>query len=201
MISEPSVFIRLSFKSLRIAAFFPLLQQGFNIPILRSCSIKAFLCETCALSATHVLPRIQTIFLNGMPVDNLETTVARDGDTLALSAAMPGLVGATMRSGGVLACFRGTITQQDSTAEISPAGKICVKLFNLLIKELGPLFLGRGILVSAENIKNALALLTEEDWQACTCATLNQRDIDRAQLPALTFPGGKEMIHLQVDFQ
>jgi hypothetical protein len=184
-----------------MAAFFPLLQQGFNIPLPKSCSIKAFLCETCGLSATTELTHIQTIFLNGMPVDNLETAVAKDGDTLALSAAMPGLVGATMRTGGVLACFRDSITHQGNTAEIPLSGKISVKLFNLLIKDLGPIFLGRGVLVSAENIKNMLALLSVEDLQACTGATLNGRVMDPAKLPTLNLPDGKEMIHLRVGFQ
>lgn len=136
-----------------------------------------------------------------MPVDNLETAVAGDGDTLALSAAMPGLVGATMRSGGVLACFRNTITHQGNTAEMSPAGTLSIKLFNLLIKELGPLFLRHGMLVSADDIKNTLSLLTAEDLQACTGATLNQRVMDPTGLSALPLPDGNEMIHLQVDFQ
>jgi hypothetical protein len=201
LVPEISAFLRLSFKTLRIVPFFPLLQQGFHLPLPKSCSIKEFLCDICGLSAAHVLTRIQTIFLNGMPVDNVETAVVKDGDTLALSAAMPGLVGATMRSGGVLACFRGAIPHQSNTAEISPAGIISIKLFNLLIKELGPLFLCKGVLVSAENVNDTFALLTVEDRQACSGATLNQRVIDPAKFSALTLPGGKEMIHLQVDFQ
>lgn len=201
MVPKISTFLRLNFQTLRIAAFFPLLQQGFHLPLPGSCSIKAFLCDICGLNAADVLPRIQTIFLNGMPVDNLETAVAKDGDTLALSAAMPGLVGATMRSGGVLACFRNTITHQGNTTEMSPAGTLSVKLFNLLIKDLGPLFLRRGILVSPENIKSTLELLTAEDRQACAGASLNQRVIDPAQLAAIALPGENELIHLQVDFQ
>ncbi|MFH0730949.1 MAG: hypothetical protein V2B19_31975 [Pseudomonadota bacterium] len=201
MVPEISAFLRLNFKTLRIAAFFPLLQQGFHIPIPGSCSIRELLCDICGLSAEQVTTRIQTIFLNGMPVDNLETAVVGDGDTLALSAAMPGLVGATMRSGGVLACFRNTISHQGHTAEIPTAGILSIKLFNLLIKEFGPLFLCQGVLVSAETIKNMLALLTVEDLQACTGATLDQRVMDPARLSALNLPGGEEMVHLRVDFQ
>jgi len=171
------------------------------MPLQRSCSIKVFLCDICGLSASQVLTRIQTIFLNGMPVDNLETAVVRDGDTLALSAAMPGLVGATMRSGGVLACFRGTITHQGNATNASPGGILSIKLFNLLIKELGPMFLGQGVLVSGENIKTMLALLSIDDLQTCTGATLNQRVVDPAKLPEWHLSDGKELIHLQVCFK
>lgn len=136
-----------------------------------------------------------------MPIDNLEATIAKNGDTLALSAAMPGLVGATMRSGGILACFRDTISHQGDTTGASSAGILTVKLFNLLIKEVGPLLLRRGILVPAENIRNMFSLWTTEDWQACLGATLNQRVIGPAELPGLNMPDGDEMIHLQVDFR
>jgi hypothetical protein len=200
LIPEISAFLRLSFKTFQIGAFTPLLQQGFQLLLPKSCNIKAFLCDICGLSANQILTRIQTIFLNGMPVDNLETAIVKDGDTLALSAAMPGLVGATMRSGGVLACLRGTITHQCNTTEVSPGGILSIKLFNLLIKELGPSFLSTGVLVSAENIKDMFSLLSVADWQACTGAILNQQVIDPKALPMLQLPGGKEFIHLRVDF-
>lgn len=200
MVPEISTFLRFSFKTLPIGAFTPLLQQGFQLPLPRCCNIKVFLCDICGLGAHQLLTRVQTIFLNGMPVDNLETAVVKDGDTLALSAAMPGLVGATMRSGGVLACFRDTITHQGNDPKLTAGGKISIKLFNLLIRELGPSFLGQGVLVSAESINNTLALLSVTDWQACAGATLNQRVIEPDKLSTFYLPDGKEMIHLQVDF-
>ena len=202
MHTDISTSLQLSFKSHRIPAFTPLLQKGFHIPIRMNRSIKAVLCDICDFRAAQLLPRIQTIFLNGMPVDNLDTAIVKDGDTLAISAAMPGLVGATMRSGSVLAGFRSTITHQDrNITNKASGGRLFVKLFNLLIKELGPLFLIQGVLVSAEDIRTLLTSFSDKDWAACTKATLNQQPIDLLSLNALHWRNETEKIHLRVDFE
>jgi len=98
--------------------------------------------------------RIRTAFLNGKPVDDFSTAIIESGATLALSAAMPGLVGATFRKGGYLAVFRGTITHQrgDTIAE-DREGVVSIKLFNLLTKEIGLTFLKRGIMVDSDTAK------------------------------------------------
>jgi hypothetical protein len=54
-----------------------------------------------------------------------------------------------MRRGGVLASFRSGITYCPTTeAQHSGNGRITLKLFNLLIDELGPGFLARGVWIS-----------------------------------------------------
>jgi len=44
------------------------------------------------LDEDYVTQRISTIFLDGKPVDDIDTLLVRDGAVLSLSAAMPGLV-------------------------------------------------------------------------------------------------------------
>ena len=97
--------LSLHFHKDLIAAFFPLLQQGFYIEFSDG-NIQHLLCRICEMSPDDLRCLIQTLFLNGKPVDNMAKVYVRDGDCLALSAAMPGLVGATMRSGGPLASFQ-----------------------------------------------------------------------------------------------
>ena len=82
-----------------------------------------------------------------------------DGATLALSAAMPGLVGATFRKAGCLAAFRGSITyrKEDDGAATCHEGTITLKLFNLLVAEMGPLFLKRGIWINGGELKDFLS--------------------------------------------
>lgn len=128
--------------------FGPLFQQGVGISIQTGASLEDLLCCQWQIDRGYVMRRVSTLFLNSQPVDDLSATVVHDGATLALSGAMPGLIGATMRRGGVLASFRSDITCCESTiGNGSGSGRITLKLFNLLIEELGPLFLARGIWV------------------------------------------------------
>ena len=138
------------FRSDHISLFLPLLQRGFQVSAKVGCDIQSLLCDQFKLMPEYLSDRISTVFLDGKPVDDVATAVVKDGATLALSAAMPGLVGATFRKSGCLAAFRGSITHR--AEEDAPAacydGHITLKLFNLLISELGPQFLKYGIWIT-----------------------------------------------------
>jgi hypothetical protein len=136
----------------RLSVFFPLLQHGITVPAVVGGSLASLLCDQFLIPADYVAERVTTIFLNNSPVDDLEHTIIQDGSRVTLSAAMPGLVGATMRRGGYYAALRSGISHgaDDGTATAS-FGTVRLKLFNLLLAELGPLILKRGlILTSAE---------------------------------------------------
>lgn len=193
--------LRLKFNTMRILPFFPLLQTGIHIPIEQSASVQTIFSDVCDLTDAVIENRIQTLFLNGNPVDDFKTAMVREGDTLALSAAMPGLVGATMRSGGKLACFRSNISHRDKPREASEhTGTISLKLFNLLLRELGPGFLSRGVLIPAGNLDSFLNDFKSEDWQVCDSATLNGKTVDPEQLSQMDWPEDMKMIELQVFF-
>jgi hypothetical protein len=136
-----------------LSPFSPLLQQGFWVKIQIGTSIKQLLCDQFAVDADYLMQRISTILLDGKPVDDVETALLKDGSTLALAAAMPGLVGATMRRGGYYAAFRNTITHQEdgSTVDRQAQGMVKIKLFSQIIPELGPLFLGAGVGLKKED--------------------------------------------------
>ena len=131
-----------------LLAFRTLFQQGVGVSIQTGTSLEDLLCCQWQISRDYVMNRISTLFLDSKPVDDLPAAVVHDGATLALSGAMPGLIGATMRRGGVLAAFRNGITYcETSEGDAGGRGRITLKLFNLLIDELGPQFLARGIWV------------------------------------------------------
>ncbi len=79
----------------------------------------------------------------------------QEGSTLALAAAMPGLVGATFRTGGVLSSFRSGITYkgEETPVDSHEKGSVKIKLFNLVTGELGPLFLKQGVWLKKEDIE------------------------------------------------
>lgn len=130
-----------------LSSFSYLLQNGFWIKTQIGTSIQQLLCSQFTVDADYLMQRISTILLNGKPVDNVETALLKDGSTLALAAAMPGLVGATMRRGGYYAAFRNSIThkEESTTVDRQAEGMVKIKLFSQIIPELGPLFLGAGL--------------------------------------------------------
>jgi hypothetical protein len=140
--------------ALGVVAFSSILQAGFRVNVQTGVSIEDLLSGQFDVNSEYVKDRIRTAFLNGKPVDDFSTTIMENGDTLALSAAMPGLVGATFRKGGYLAAFRGTITHQrtDKIIEDS-AGVVTIKLFNLLPREIGLTFLKRGLMVDSDTAR------------------------------------------------
>ena len=147
----------LTLKADRLNDFFPLLQQGVTVPAVVGCSLRSLLCDQFAIPADYVTGRITTIFLDNRPVDDLAGSMIHEGSRVTLSAAMPGLVGAVMRRSGFYAALRQGITHHEESGGAVAAGRgtVRVKLFNLLLPELGPLILARGILV-AETERAAL---------------------------------------------
>ena len=140
------------------SVLFPLFQEGFQVAAKVGCDIQTLLCDQFGLMPDYLANRITTIFLNGKPLDDVSSAVIPDGATLALSAAMPGLVGATFRKAGHLAAFRGSITykKKDDAPTTCHDGFVTLKLFNLLISEMGPQFLERGIWVKGRVLRDFL---------------------------------------------
>ena len=133
--------------------FNPLLEKGVVVAARTGGSLREFLCSQLGLTDRYLDERIQTLFLNARPVDDVDTAIVRDGSTLALSAAMPGLLGATMRKGGRYAAFRKSISQADDACGTGQAsGHVTVKLFNLVAREIGGHLLSMGVTVAGSDL-------------------------------------------------
>lgn len=156
-----SIEVQLAPELLRI--FFPLFEEGVEVEVVAGCSIRELLVEQFGVAAEYIASRITTVFVNHRAVDNMESARIDDGAVLALSGAMPGLVGATMRSGGYYAAMRGGIAYRNAAdAPEVKTGAIKLKLFNLLLPELGPRLLQRGILLSGARWQEFLAQQPEQ---------------------------------------
>ena len=183
----------------QLVAFYPLLQQGFRVDVVVGQSIQKMLCHQLNINTDYLEERIKTIFLDGKPVDDVHTAIIRDGARLSLSAAMPGLVGATFRKGGPLASFRSSITHQkeNETAD-QRQGHVKLKLFNLLVKELGPTFLERGILIRKEDWEDVVHHQPEKFWTKCKRIRINGQDTTPQELISLTFPDQPRFVRIKV---
>jgi len=157
--------VTLALDAARLREFTSLLQEGVAVPVREGTPVLRFLTDQLGIDAQDVAERVTTVFLDGQVVDDLGAALLRDGSSLALSAALPG-VGATMRRNGAYAAMRATISRSSETASpplaAGAVGTVRVKLFNLLIEELGPALLRHGIVLDAGAARDALAF-----WSDC----------------------------------
>ena len=191
------VTMELELSGVDLQVFAPILQRGVFFRIARGATIRSLLCQDLELTADFVERRVSTIFLNGKPLDTLEVRL-RPGDVLALSAAMPGLVGATMRRGGVVAKLRSNIShrEEERLEEGDVEGFILVKLFNTLIPEVGPLLLKRGVLVGRDILKDILQ--GSDFWERCPRVTLAGEQVVAPRGGNFPWPEAETWIDLRV---
>lgn len=136
-----------------------LLQGGFLMPVPEPCTLREFLCELVGVCGVYTEKTIQTIFLDGLAIDDLDTAMIKPGSRLALSAAMPGLAGATMRRGGYYRKMREGISQRalDGVEVSKEAFRLQVRLYNAVGRDLAGLFLHQGILLPSADLRKFLA--------------------------------------------
>ena len=173
-----------------IPNFFPLLQKGVSIRVELGCTIKGFLEDHLGVSSDYIEHRIQTLFLDAKPVDDPDKAFIRDGSTLTLSAAMPGLLGQMLRKGSVCAALRSQITHREDL-HVSPSGQgvFQVRLLNFVAREVGPTLLGKGVWVQREDLEDLLgnrAALIREDIKK---AVLNGKTVDFEGIAKMKWPG------------
>ncbi len=191
--------LKLIWQADQIPIFFIVLQSGFMLGVPTGSTIRTVLRQECGLDPEYVDQRISTIFLDGKPVDNVDKATVKDGSVLALSAAMPGFVGAALRKGGFYAGMRDSITYiENNEGSAEGEGRIVLKLYNMLIKELGPSFLNRGILLPTEDLHNFFKSRSEAFWNGCKAAQLNGKTITRPDLEKSSWAGNSPLTMLTV---
>ena len=192
-IKRLSLFAKAEF----VPIFFQLLGQGFRVNIQSGCSVKELLCNQLGIHQDYLTERIKTIFLNAKVVDDVNSATVDEGSVLALSGAMPGLVGAILRSGGIYAGMRSQISYNPiEAAPQKSATQITLKLWNLVVKELGPNFLQQGIWIEADQAQSFIERHREELMKGCTSAELDGKTVSPDQLQDIIWKD--EPVFLQV---
>jgi hypothetical protein len=192
--NKPS--LRLIVKQGVIPFFFPLLQKGVLIEARLGCNIRSFVHEQLGFSNEYIDQRIQTFFLDGKAVDDIDSALIPDRATLALSASMPGLLGATLRKGSYYAAMRSAISYTPAkTSPLPSRGMVTVKLFNLLISEMGAVILGRGVWVEGKDLQEFLSKRSKAFWSGCLEIAAWGNKTDPSGLAGITWEG---MVFLKV---
>jgi len=162
--------------------FHALFQEGVLLKAQIGATIHAFLCDGLGLDPRYVEERIQTVFLNGKAVDDPASAVVPDHATIALSAAMPGLLGATLRKGSFYAAMRSEISHAGRSSLSPHKGDVVLKLFNLLPGEIGSFLLDRGVWVKGEALRRFLEARLPRLKQGLIRAELDGRELDPEEL-------------------
>jgi hypothetical protein len=182
--------LRLMMKRGIVPFMFPLFQKGVLIKGHLGCSIRTFLHEQLGLSNEYIDQRIQTFFVDGKAVDDIDSAYINDRSTLALSASMPGLLGATLRKGSYYADMRSSISYtQGKKAVLLHEGAVKLKLFNLLIDEMGPDILNKGVWVEGKDLQEFLGSRSKRFWSGCVEMIANGKRTEPAELAKMSWEG------------
>lgn len=145
---------RLTVDADALPSFTTLLQSGIKIAIPGKQSLLQILATLPGFTLDYLGTTVQTIFYNGIPLDDLQKVPA-DGAVIALSAAMPGLAGAIFRKQSIHAALRSVAKEAPGTSPHDSTA-ITLKLFNHIALDRGEELLARGITIPAEVFANFL---------------------------------------------
>ena len=189
--------LRLKVNPRLIPLFFQLLGQGFRVNVQTGATVKDLLCRQLGIGPDYLAQRIQSIFLKAKVVDNIDSAEVADGSTLALSGAMPGLVGAILRSGGYYAAMRNQLSHvQHEHLSQRQGSKITLKLMNIVAKELGPIFLQQGIRLHGQALGEFLTRRADDLKAGCRACELDGKSVEFTGLLGIDWREG--MVLLQV---
>jgi hypothetical protein len=192
-----TLILRMSETSL--AGLHGILEMGGEIQTTAGVTLRELLCDRLVFDRNYIDKRVQTIFHNFKAVDRIDQVRIEDGDVVALSAAMPGLAGATLRKAGVLAAFRKDISHSD-TAEHSGShqkASVTLKLFNLVAQELGAHLLRQGVWVRPDRLLESLGRFDPATFSGPQAIVYNGSPATLETLPQLCRSG--ETIFLSIE--
>ncbi len=176
---ENQILVRMLFGRGYLPNFQGILCRGFDCEVVTGRSLREVCCQGLGIAEWFLDEEIRAVFLDGHPVDDLNTAIVLDGSQIALSGSLPGLAGISMRRGSPIVSFRREIsyrkTQQDGEIK---TGRIQVKLFNLVADKLGPVLLRKGIVLKGNEWQEFLEKQPPEFWQR-----IQKLEIDGKMMP------------------
>lgn len=163
------------------AFFATLLQSGAEYPAIQGQSLGDFISSLPEFTWNYLENSVQTIFLDGMPADDIKLKCfTKPRHTLALSAAMPGLVGAILKRNSLHVSLR-TTTVDDSVADIGAPSIVRLKIFNSIAQERGPRLLLEGASFPTERLYKTFSLrqnlLKKAQTITCNESTITEEDL------------------------
>jgi hypothetical protein len=194
-----TVSLTLTWNEAGLPSFYPLLQHGVLVKANLGVNVREVLCGQLGVSSEYLDGRIKTVFLDGKPVDDVDAAVVPKGASLGLSAALPGFVGAALRKGGFYSRMRQEITHSGQAGVLEAGeGYFVLKLYNLVLNELGPLFLAAGFWTSADDLKRFFSERPDRFWAGCRNVEIDGRQAQPHSVRDQTWSNGRRVVFLTV---
>lgn len=157
ILKESTPVLRTSMEPALLQRLVTVLQSGFFDSAIQGETLVSFLSSLPGFTEDYIANRLQTIFLNGDSVDDMNLAFSEEFATLALSAAMPGLAGSLFRKCSPLISLRKTAVQKQPSQSKS-AVVVQVKLFNVIAVEKGRELLAEGVVLNSQDLLSFLRL-------------------------------------------
>lgn len=195
---KPSGSLHLKLSISEVGRLMPIFNAGVGIVTHTGIPLMALLCDQLGIDRNYVEERIQTIFVNGRAVDNENKVILSANAVVALSAAMPGLVGATFRKQGLLAGFRKDISH--TVSETMPTDQrttvVTLKLFNLVAKELGADLLRQQVWVRGHLLRDLIIALYSSKGLEEGTIVWDEKVYSRDEIQDFKWPDGWVALHV-----
>ncbi len=183
--------LSLRVKAGQVSKFLSLFQEGFFLNFATGSSLEEVL-RSAGFSREYLDARVQTVFLDGTAIDDFSTAIVKDGSVVALSAAMPGLVGAIFRRGSPIAALRSvTDAAKDPLSGPDKTEMVRIKLFNTVAEEVGPELLQRGAVFGRAGLERFLSGRREFVEQTLLEAELCGDTLAPASIFSVSFPNSE----------
>lgn len=156
-----------------------LTQSPSEVPADIGDTMMNFLTQRLEFDEEYIDAQVKTIFINGKPVDDLDTASIPANARIALGAVAPGVAGMTMCRNSPISGMRSGITYQNTepTQKITE-GTVTLLLFNAVMENKGLQILKKGIIIPAEKLEQTV----EEVPESISAASLNDTPISAEQL-------------------
>jgi hypothetical protein len=149
--------LRLKLKPGQESGFLGIFQKGVYLKTRGGLPLSEVL-EEAGFSRKYLEEKVQTVFLDGSAVDDLDCAIVEGGSMVALSGAMPGLAGAILRKGSPISALRSKTSPEMGTHRTKDTMQaLRLKLFNTIANEMGPGLLQSGILVKRSDLEDFLS--------------------------------------------
>ena len=80
----PQRHLRIGIDAACIPIFFELLRNGFSADVTVGCGLEHLLCNQLDIAPDYLYSRVQTVFLNNSPLDDLASTSVPDGAVMLI---------------------------------------------------------------------------------------------------------------------
>ena len=179
-----------------IGDFINLLQSGVEVEATTKDSVLDTIERLEGFSTEYIEEEVQTIFLDGTPVDDITVPLSAENKVIALSAAMPGLSGAIYRRNSIHASLRSVQQSARNSDERGVPVKLSLKLFNAIARDRGPGILRQGFTLKGSKL---ISFLNSREWLTSKihAVSFNGENVQSADLPEM-LPAEKN-VHLQLD--